>query len=115
MVAGGGGDTPVAREERGIERLRHRDIGGVASGESAAQIPEARQQEVVAISLNGKVGQIIEGGTAALDVDFPRRRVAANDLRHLDVEQDISGLTDASPRPSATSGEGAGALPGAFS
>ena len=57
----GGGGSPVARQQRRMERLGERDIGGVVGGEVMAQRPDLRRRQIVGIASQAQVGEIVEG------------------------------------------------------
>ncbi len=77
----------VAGEQRRVERFGERDIDGIVGREIVPQLPDARQKEIVWIALHRKVGEIMQRRTAALVADLAIRRISADDLRDLDVEQ----------------------------
>lgn len=87
MSARGAGEASVAREQRHIERLGESDIDGVMRGEIAPQFPDTLQKEVVAITAERKIGENGERRPTALRVHLADHRIAANDMRYLDVEQ----------------------------
>ena len=78
-MAGGCGEAPVAREQRRVKRLGQRDIGGVIGRQIVAQLPNARQKEIMPISPQGKVREVGKGQSAALpsggeSLDFAKLR-----------------------------------------
>jgi hypothetical protein len=87
VMAGRSSETFVAGQQRRVERFGKGDVHGVIGREIAPQIPDALQEEVMWISVQGKIGKISESHAAALGVDFPASGVAANHLRNFDVEQ----------------------------
>lgn len=86
-MAGSGGKTPVARQERRVERFGERHVHRVIGRKIAPQFPDARQQEAVRIAAERKVGEVGERRAATLGIDLAGSRVAADDLRDLDIEQ----------------------------
>ncbi len=86
-MAGGCSQAPVACQQRRVEDLGKRDVGGIIGRQIVPQIPDAGQKEIVRIAPERKVRQIGESQTAALGSDFAVRGVAPDDLRNFDVEQ----------------------------
>ena len=86
-MAGGGGQTFIARQQWRLERLGQRDIGGVIGRQIAPQFPNARQKEIVRISPQGKVREIGKSHAAALALDFALRGVAPDHLRDFHIKQ----------------------------
>src|SRR5919109_2578190 len=80
-------DAPVARQQWSVERLRESDIRGIVSGEIISQFPNARQKKSMRIPPQRKVAKINQSRLAALLIDLARRRVSADDLRHLPVDE----------------------------
>ena len=87
MSARGPGEALVAREKRHIERLGESDIDGVIRGEIVPQFPDTLQKEVVAITAKRKIGENGKRRPAALRLHLAGYRIAANDMRDLDIEQ----------------------------
>ena len=69
-----------------VEHFGQSDVRGVIGREIIPQVPDARQKEIVWISVQGKVSEVSESHAAALDVDLAVCGVPANDLRNFDVE-----------------------------
>ncbi len=53
MVTSGRGQTPVPGQQLGIERFGESDINRVIRGKIMSQRPDARQQEIVLVSVQG--------------------------------------------------------------
>ena len=87
VMTGGCGQTSIARQQWCVEHLGQRDIGGIIGRQIVPQIPNARQEEIVRISMQGKVGQVGEGQTAALAADFAVREIASDHLRNFHIKQ----------------------------
>jgi hypothetical protein len=87
MMAGGCGETPIAREQRSIESFGKGNVDGVVSREIVPQIPDSGQKEVVRISAQGEIREVGESRATAFVVDLAIRCVSANHLRDLDIEQ----------------------------
>jgi len=87
VMAGGRGEAPVARQERCVKRLGQRDIGGIIGRQIVAQVPDARQKEIMRISPQSQIGQVAEGETAPCTVDIALRGVAPDHLGYFDIEQ----------------------------
>ena len=49
-VTAGCSETPVAGDQRGIERLGERNIGGIIGREVVPQIPDARQKNIMRVA-----------------------------------------------------------------
>ena len=77
----------IARNQQRIQSFGKCDISRIIGGEIVPQFPDARQQQIVRISLQREIGKVSEGHTPALIVDFATRRVAADHLRHFNVKQ----------------------------
>lgn len=82
-----GGETAVAGEERRVQRLGERDISRVVSGQIAAKLPHARQQEFVGIAAKGERGKVFERLPATIGGDLASRRISAQDLGRFDVDE----------------------------
>jgi hypothetical protein len=80
-------EAMVPRQQRRIEGYGKGDIDGVVSGEIAPQLPYARQKNRVRITPNGKVREIGERCATALAIDVACRRVPAQRMRDLDVDE----------------------------
>jgi transposase len=87
MMAGRGGEASITREQRSVERLGEGDVDGVVSREIVPQIPDARQKEIMRISVHGKIREIGESRAATFTIDLAVRRISPNHLRDFDVEQ----------------------------
>jgi hypothetical protein len=77
----------ITGQQRRVERFGKGDVHGVMGREIVPQIPDALQQEVVWISMQGKIGEVGQSHAAALGIDFTVSRIPANHLRNFDVEQ----------------------------
>jgi hypothetical protein len=86
-MAGGCGQTPVARQQGYVEHLGERDIGGIIGRQIVPQIPNARQKEIVRIPPQRKVRQIGEGHAAARAIDFAICGIPSNYLCDFDIKQ----------------------------
>ncbi len=86
-MAGGGGQTSVARQQWCVERFGQSDIGSVISRQIVPQRPNAGQKEIMRISYQGKVRQVRERHATALAVDFAIRGVAPDNLSNFHIEQ----------------------------
>ena len=80
-------ETSVAREQRRFERFGEGNVYGVIGGEIVPQFPDARQQQIMRVSVQRKGREVGESRTAPLSVDLPVRRVPTDDLCDLDIEQ----------------------------
>ena len=87
MVAGRGGETSVARQQRRVERFGEGDVDGVIRRKIVPQIPDARQKKLVRISMQRKVRKVGESRAAPFAIDLALRRIPADHLRDFDVEQ----------------------------
>ncbi len=87
MMSGCRGESPVAREQRRVERFREGDVDGVVGSEIVPQIPDTRQKEIVRIPAQRKVGQVGESRATTLAIDLASRRIPADDLRYFNIEQ----------------------------
>ncbi len=76
----------VAGEERRVQRLGERDVSRVASGQVAAKLPHARQEEFVGIAVKGERGKVVERLAGTIGGDLACRRISAQD-RSLDVDE----------------------------
>jgi len=70
-VAGCGGDAPVARQQRRIERFCKGDVDGVVGREVVPQVPYARQEEIARIPGKRKVREVGQRCAATLLVISP--------------------------------------------
>ena len=87
MMAGGAGKAGGAREQWRIERFRQRDISGVIGRQIVSQRPDSRQQEIVAVAADGKIGEIGQRRATAGLVQVAARRIAADHLGDFDVDE----------------------------
>ena len=87
MNARGTGEVLIARKQRYIERFGKSDVHGVIRGEIVAQFPDTPQEKIVPITAQRKIGENGERRPAALRIHVADQRVAAYDMRYLDVEQ----------------------------
>jgi hypothetical protein len=71
----------------GVERLDQRDISGVIGRQIVSQIPNARQEKVVRVSLQREVREVGERHAAVVAVDFASRGITSDHLCDLYVEQ----------------------------
>jgi hypothetical protein len=55
MMARRSGETPIAREQRSVERFGKGDVDGVIGREIIPQSPDAWQKEIVRVSVQGKI------------------------------------------------------------
>ena len=81
------GETPVAGDQRHIQRFGEGDVGSVVSREVVPQIPDTGQKETVRIAVHRKLGEYCESCAAAFAVDLTTERVTAECVRDLDIEQ----------------------------
>jgi hypothetical protein len=65
MMAGCSGQTSIAREQRSVERFGKGDVDSVIGREIVPQFPDARQKEVVRISVQRNVREVGESRAAA--------------------------------------------------
>ena len=96
-----GGKPSIACQERGVERFREGYVHGVAGGQVFAQLPNARQKEVMWISVQRKLSQIGESCLPAPGFHFSHPHIAANNLRHFYIRQMgcVQGLSRAEQSP----------------
>ncbi len=87
MMAGRGGEASVAREQRSVERFGKGYVDGVIGRQVVSQIPDARQKEIMRVSVQRKIREIGESGAAAFAIDLAIRRVTLDHLCDLDIEQ----------------------------
>lgn len=87
MPASGRSQASVARQQWSVESLGQGDIDGIVSRKIAPQFPDARQQDIVRISAQGKIREVGNGVKPSRRIHLTRERVSANDLRNLDVEE----------------------------
>ena len=86
-MAGGCGQTSVARQQWRFECFGERDIGGVIGCEIVPQLPNAGQKQIVRVPSQGKIRQVGKSHTAAISVDLTICGVATDHLRDFHVEQ----------------------------
>ena len=86
-VPGGRSETPVAGDERSIERLGKCDVGSVMGREIVPHIPDARQKKIMRITQQPQVRQVGESCAASLAVDLAGRGVAADHLCDFDIDE----------------------------
>jgi hypothetical protein len=86
-MPGSSGKTSIARKQRSVERLGESDINGIIGGKIVSQLPNARQEEIVRISMQGKVGEVGESRTTAFAINLTICRIPAEHLRDLEIEQ----------------------------
>ena len=87
MVAGRSGKASVAGEQRRVEYFGQGDVHCVIGSQIVPQFPDARQKEIVRISAQGKVGEVVESHAAALGIDLAVCGIPAHHLRNFNVEQ----------------------------
>ena len=73
-----GSETFVTGKQRGVEHFSQGDVHRVIGREIVPQLPDTRQQEVVRISVQRKVGEVGESRTAALGTDLVACGIAAD-------------------------------------
>jgi hypothetical protein len=83
----GASQSPVTCEQTRIEGLGESHIDGVIGREVASQIPDPRQQEVMRISANGKIGKVGKSRSTALVVEGALGGITAKDLYNFDVQK----------------------------
>jgi|GEM_PF-3637018 len=86
-MAGRGGKTLIAREQRSVERFRKGHVDRIVSREIVPQIPDPRQKEIVRISAQGKIREVGKSRTAAFAIDLALCRISPDHLRDFDIEQ----------------------------
>lgn len=86
-MTGRGGKTPVTRKQWSVEHLGQRNVDSVVGGKIVPQFPDARQQEVMRISVQPKVGEVGQRRAAALAIDIAVGRVSAYHLCDFDINQ----------------------------
>jgi len=79
--------TAVTGQQRGVECLGQRNIGGVIGRQIASQIPNAGQKEIALISPQWKGRQVGESRTAALVVDVAVCGITPYHLCHFHINQ----------------------------
>lgn len=80
-------ETSVASEQRSIERFGEGDVDGIVGREILPQIPNARQKELMRISVQGKIGEVGESHASAFAVDLAARGITSEHLRDFNIEQ----------------------------
>ena len=86
-MPGRGGQTPVARQKRCVQRLGQRDVNSVVCREVVPQRPDPRQQKIVRVTPYRKIGEVVQRRAPARVIDLPARGVTAENLRALDIDQ----------------------------
>ena len=86
MVAGRSSETFVAGEQWRIERFGQGDINGVIGREIIPQIPDARQKEIVWVSVHRKVCEVGKSHAATIYIYLAVRSITTHHLRDFDVE-----------------------------
>lgn len=84
-MAGGCGQTTVARQQRRVEHLGQRDIRCVIGRQIVSQFPKARQKEIMRVSPQRKVREVGERRTSAPASAI--RCVAPDHLCDFNIEQ----------------------------
>ena len=100
-MPGRGRKASIPREQRRFKRFGECDIDGVIGCEIVPQSPDARQQKIMWISAQGKVGQVGESRAATLWIDLTGHCIPAKDLRYFHVEQmrRVQGLSSTEQPP----------------
>jgi hypothetical protein len=86
MMAGRSSETFVASEQRNVERFSESNVDGVIGREIIPQIPDARQKEIVWVSVHRKVREVGKSHAAALDIYLAVRSIPTHHLRDFDIE-----------------------------
>jgi len=86
VMAGGRGQAPVARQQWRVERLGQRHIGGVIGRQIVPQIPNAGQEKIMRVALQGKIVKVSKSRAPAFAIDLTLCRIPADHLRDFDVE-----------------------------
>lgn len=81
------GEAAVAGDQRRAQRFGKSDISGIVGRKIVSQIPDAEQQRLVGIPMQGEVCQIGDSRPASLVADFAPRHETAERVCDLDVEQ----------------------------
>ena len=77
----------VASEERGVQNLGKRDVGGVVSRQVLPQFPTPRQQHVVGVAPQREILKSIDGVAATSGLDLAGCGLAPQHLGYLDIDQ----------------------------
>src|SRR2546425_4161012 len=77
----------VAGHQGGLQDFGECDISRIVGGQVVAELPYPGQEYVMGISSEGEVGQIFQRLRTTLRVYLARRRVAAQHLGDLEVEE----------------------------
>jgi hypothetical protein len=59
-MTGSRSDSSVAGQQRGVKQLCQRDINGVISRKRRPKVPNAREQKIVRVTTQGKIGKVVE-------------------------------------------------------
>ncbi len=85
VVAGRCGQPLIACEQNGAERFGKRHISRVISGKIVSQGPYPLHEQTVRIALQGKVGEIGQGGLASVAADIAIGGVTPDNLGDFDI------------------------------
>lgn len=86
VVAGGGGEAPIARHQERIERLGQGNVEPIMASEAMPQLPDPRQQPIMRVAVERKIAKIGEKLAPPLRADLTGRSIPADDMRHLCIQ-----------------------------
>jgi hypothetical protein len=66
FVARRGGDFAIAGQKDGVERFRKRDVHRIVCRKCIAEFPNAGQEEIVCVTIDGEVAEILKGFLSSL-------------------------------------------------
>jgi len=85
-MTGCGGETLVEREKGGFEAFGERDISGVVCREILTERPDSQEQDIVLMSHEAKVSEVLERHERPFGADGADRDISAKSLQDFEVQ-----------------------------
>jgi len=80
-------EPSIEREQRRSKGFGEREVGGVVGGDRLAQLPDARQMDVVGVTRKIEGAERLQRLRAPCRIDVPFAYEAAEHVRHFEVHK----------------------------
>lgn len=87
MMSGSGGELGIARQQRCVKGFCQSNIGSVVSGHIVAELPDSGQKQIMWVTGQRKVGEILYGLKAPGCIEIAGKRIPTKDLSDFNIEQ----------------------------
>ena len=81
-----GTESSVSRQKRCRQGLSKREVGSVVGRSAITKLPDAWQKQVMGVSVQGKVQQVLQRFLTSVHRQLPGPDIAAQDLGNLWVQ-----------------------------